>query len=84
MKYDRNTADAMDTAATLDRLLNDKDVAKNSNFKGWLEYARGAIEAGDVPEKDKKAFLEKYGDGTKKGSSTRDTIVNKVKNSRNK
>ena len=84
MKYDKSMADAMDTAATFYRLLNDKSVSKDRNFQGWLEYARGAIEAGDVPESDKKAFLEKYGDGKTKSSSTRDQVVSKVKKAKKK
>ena len=84
-KFDKENYDAMELAATVHGLLHDKNLEKRKDINGFVEWVQGAIKAGKVPEPDKSAFLKKYGDGSKKtSSSARDQIVSKVNKAKNK
>lgn len=83
-KFDKNNYDAMQLGAAVKGLLHDKNADKRANVNEFIEWVRGAIEEGCVPEPDKSAFLKKYGSTDKKKSSTRDKVVAKVKKSRGK
>lgn len=77
--------DVMQLGATVRGLLHDKNVQEREDVNEFIEWVQGAIKAGRVPEPDKSAFLKKYGDGSKKtSSSARDQIVSKVKKAKNK
>lgn len=84
-KFDKNNYDPMQLGAAVKGLLHDKNANKHANVNEFIEWVRGAIDAGCVPEPDKSAFLKKYGSSdNKKKSSTRDKVVAKVKKSRSK
>ena len=93
-KFDKNFYDAMQLGATVQVITKNKGLIPGKQYgtEEWedlLEFAKDAVEAKvgmpkDAPAKIKAAYDNYYAQKNKKKSSTRDTVVAKVKKSRSK